>query len=62
MSDWPACRVRGLCLELLPDAIELDDWGYPMVTPEIPSHQVWAARQAVRTCPTLALRLVGDGL
>jgi ferredoxin len=59
--DWPACRARGLCFELLPEAIALDDWGYPVVAPEIPPELVAAAREAVRSCPTLALRLVDDG-
>jgi ferredoxin len=59
--DWPACRARGLCFELLPEAIGLDDWGYPIMAPEIPPELVRAAREAVRSCPTLALRLVDDG-
>ena len=56
--DWPACEARGLCFELLPEAIRLDDWGYPVVG-EIPADRIDAAREAVRSCPTLALRLVG---
>jgi ferredoxin len=56
--DWPACRARGLCFELLPESIILDDWGYPIVDDTIPAELVPAAREAVRACPTLALRLV----
>ncbi|MGZ4753142.1 MAG: ferredoxin [Oryzihumus sp.] len=56
--DWPACRARGLCFELLPERVALDEWGYPVVTGEIGPELVTAAREAVRTCPTLALRLV----
>ena len=56
--DWPSCRGRGLCFELLPEAIKLDDWGYPVVDDELPPELVRAARAAVRSCPTLALRLV----
>ena len=56
--DWPVCKARGLCFELLPEAIELDDWGYPIVADDIPPHLMAAAREAVRSCPTLALRLV----
>ena len=59
--DWPACQARGLCHELLPEAIHLDEWGYPVVEPEIPAELVRTAREAVRSCPTLALRLVDDG-
>lgn len=56
--DWPACRGRGLCFELLPELIKLDEWGYPIVKPEVPPSLLPQAREAVRACPTLALRLV----
>jgi ferredoxin len=59
--DWPACRARGLCFELLPEAIDLDEWGYPIIGAEIPLELHKAAREAVRSCPTLALRLWDDG-
>ena len=29
--DWPQCRARGLCAELFPEKIQLDEWGYPVV-------------------------------
>jgi ferredoxin len=51
------CVAHGLCAELLPEAIRLDDWGYPIlsgqVTPELLDH----ARRAADSCPTLALLL-----
>lgn len=51
------CVAHGLCAELLPEAIRLDDWGYPIVagnvTPELLDH----ARRAADACPTLALLL-----
>jgi ferredoxin len=56
--DWPACRARGLCFELLPEVIELDDWGYPVVRGPVPDALAAAGRSAVRACPTLALRLM----
>jgi ferredoxin len=56
--DWPACRARGLCFELLPEVIALDDWGYPVVPDGVPPDLLDHAREAVRACPTLALRLV----
>ena len=57
--DWPSCQARGLCFELLPEAIVLDDWGYPLVLADpIPADLLAEAREAVRVCPTLALRLV----
>jgi ferredoxin len=55
--DWPRCRARGLCHELLPEVIELDPWGYPVVEKELPAELVRAAREAVRVCPLSALRL-----
>ena len=55
--DWPVCQARGLCFEMLPEAIELDDWGYPVVTGEITPELIAAARAAVRACPRMALRL-----
>jgi ferredoxin len=56
--DWPVCRARGLCFELLPEVIELDEWGYPVITGEVTPELVSAARAAVKACPRMALRLV----
>ena len=56
--DWPACRARGICFELLPESIRLDDWGFPVIESEIPPDLLSEARDAVRACPTLALKLV----
>jgi ferredoxin len=55
--DWPSCRARGLCFELLPEVIELDDWGYPVITGEVTAEHGAAARAAVRGCPRMALHL-----
>lgn len=57
--DWPACKAHGVCAELLPEIIELDEWGYPVIEPgAIPSSLKRLAQRAVSSCPTLALRLV----
>ena len=56
--DWPSCQARGLCHELLPELVELDEWGYPIVGGEVTEELVADARAAVRACPRLALRLV----
>ena len=56
--DWPACRARGLCHELLPEIVDLDEWGYPVVTGPVAPELLSDARAAVRACPQLALRLV----
>lgn len=55
--DWPRCRARGLCHELLPEVIDVDPWGYPLVDDQLPDDLVRAAREAVRACPLSALRL-----
>lgn len=55
--DWPACKGRGLCFEVLPELVELDEWGYPIITGEVDEDLLGLAREAVRTCPTLALKL-----
>ncbi len=56
--DWPRCDGHGLCHELLPEFVSLDEWGYPRVNGEVPRGLEDLARQAVSACPTLALRLV----
>ena len=58
--DWPACRARGLCFEVLPEIVRLDDWGYPVVEGPVTDALLAHAREAVRMCPQLALRLVTD--
>ena len=53
-----ACEAQGLCAELFPERIELDDWGYPIIDGRpIPSALLEHARRAADACPTLALRL-----
>ena len=57
--DRITCDGYGSCAELLPEMIELDDWGYPILRPgAIPEDLLAHARMAVDTCPVLALRLV----
>jgi len=51
-----ACEAHGMCAELLPERIALDEWGYPIVDerpldPELASH----AQRAAQACPTFAL-------
>ena len=52
------CEAHGMCAELFPERITLDDWGYPIVdptplTPGLEKH----AKRAVAACPVLALLL-----
>jgi ferredoxin len=50
-----------MCAELLPELIDLDDWGYPMIRPGgVPDALLDHARRAVAVCPVLALRLARD--
>jgi ferredoxin len=51
-----ACEAHGMCAELLPERITLDEWGYPIIdgeplSPELIDH----ARRAAQACPTFAL-------
>lgn len=56
--DWIACDGRGLCAELLPERIGVDEWGYPVISSEpLPADLVPEARRAVAACPKLALTL-----
>ncbi|HLQ57671.1 MAG TPA: ferredoxin [Streptosporangiaceae bacterium] len=53
-----ACTGHGLCAELLPELITLDEWGYPVLDGRpVPRGLGGAARRAVASCPALALQL-----
>jgi ferredoxin len=52
-----ACTGHGLCAELLPELIELDEWGYPILAGPVPAELEGHARRAVSACPAIALRL-----
>jgi ferredoxin len=50
------CEAHGMCAELLPELIALDEWGYPIVdgkalAPALVAH----AERAAAACPTFAL-------
>lgn len=55
--DWPQCRARGLCAELLPERIQVDEWGYPVVLGPVRPEEEGLAREAVSACPRRALHL-----
>ncbi|HSS61292.1 MAG TPA: ferredoxin [Candidatus Limnocylindrales bacterium] len=56
--DRIKCDGRGLCAELLPELIRLDDWGYPILTNgPLPAHLLPLAQRAVEDCPVLAIAL-----
>lgn len=54
-----ACTGHGVCAELLPELVALDEWGYPVVDPgPVPPLLEREARKAVAACPALALKLL----
>jgi ferredoxin len=58
-----ACEGHGLCAELLPELIRLDDWGYPILEEaNVPDELLDLARRAADACPTLALLLEEDSI
>ncbi|MCW2970117.1 MAG: ferredoxin [Solirubrobacterales bacterium] len=56
-----ACEAHGMCAELLPERITLDEWGYPVIddTP-LAGAEVEHAIRAARACPTFALLVERD--
>ena len=53
-----ACDGHGMCAELLPELIQLDDWGYPIIkSATVPPALMDHARRAVDACPVLAIKL-----
>jgi ferredoxin len=57
-----ACAAHGMCIELLPELITADPWGYPVIRPgAVPDDLLALARRAVGACPTMALLLVTPG-
>ncbi len=56
-----ACEAHGVCIELLPELIRADPWGYPIISRRpVPAQLLPLARRAVASCPTLALLLGGQ--
>jgi ferredoxin len=59
--DPTICVGHRLCAEMLPELITLDDFGYPMISPDpVPRHLARLTRRTVGTCPALALILDGN--
>ena len=56
--DPVRCTGHGLCAELLPEAIALDEWGYPLLAGTLlPADLMRRAWAVAADCPTRALRL-----
>jgi ferredoxin len=57
-----ACEAHGMCAELLPERITLDEWGYPLISGEpLEPELLQNAIRAAQACPTFALILQRDG-
>ncbi len=56
--DWTRCDGHGLCADLVPDRIVLDEWGFPLIRrATVNPSELVDTRRAVAMCPALALRL-----
>jgi ferredoxin len=56
--DWTRCDGHGLCRALLPDRIDLDEWGFPMLRDAgVAPGDATEVRRAVAACPALALSI-----
>jgi ferredoxin len=60
--DWTRCDGHGSCVELLPELLVHDEWGFPLSRtgdpePAVPRQLDDLARRAVSACPLQALRL-----
>jgi ferredoxin len=55
------CVGHGVCAELLPERIALDEWGYPLIADRaVPPGLEAHARRAAAACPVLALQIARD--
>lgn len=56
--DWTRCDGHALCARLLPEAIGMDEWGFPVPDDRaLEGKELAGARRAVLACPSLALRV-----
>ncbi|HET9521616.1 MAG TPA: ferredoxin [Candidatus Limnocylindrales bacterium] len=56
--DWIRCDGYGLCGDLLPEWIDLDEWRYPILQPgPVDRGLLHEAQRAVDCCPMKALIL-----
>ena len=55
--DPIACTGHGLCADLLPELIELDEWGYAILKNDgqVPAGEEGLAKRAIIDCPVHAI-------
>lgn len=59
--DHDTCEANGVCEQLLPEALRLDDDDrLHLRLAQLPAALEQRAREAVRACPRQALRVVED--
>lgn len=61
--DPTRCEGHGFCHEALPDLVDLDEWGYPLLRAgglrcQVPLALIGDAERAVAACPHGALQLL----
>lgn len=57
--DWILCDGYGLCGDLAPEVVALDEWRYPILpTDPVERGRVHDVQRAIDCCPMKALRLV----
>ncbi|MBO0856594.1 MAG: ferredoxin [Nocardia sp.] len=54
--DRTACAGHGICAHILTGTIDLDDWGYPIISADEPDPDL--AAEAIKLCPAKALRWI----
>ena len=63
--DPTVCAGNGVCHELVPELIALDEWGFPVLglnpsdrtTVDVPRDVATHAKRAANACPKLALKV-----
>jgi ferredoxin len=57
--DWIRCDGYGLCGDLAPEVIALDEWRYPIIHDgSVPAALMNDVQRAIDCCPMRALTLV----
>ena len=58
--DWVRCDGYGLCGDLAPELVDLDEWRYPILRPvRLEGRLLHDAQRIVDCCPMKALILEG---